>query len=142
MTKNVGGKIAPPLPKGLLPPRLLNQNFEIVILFNIVQRYNIYGFGDDMTLHDPWGKDRTLHRYQAYRYQAYRYGRIGIAGMLNRFLIAHIKDIAHIYVLPINSTISKFQMALKTPLLVSLFQVDKARAIRGLPELFRVIFNG
>ena len=74
----------PSLPEGPLPPKSSNHNFEIVILFNIVQRSNIFGFGDDTTLHSPWRKGCTLYRYRAYLYHAYRYeriviGRIGIA---------------------------------------------------------------
>ena len=80
------------------------------------------GFGD-MIFHSPWGKGCTLYRYRMYRYHVHRYGRIatglcGIAGILDGFLIAHIKDFAHIYVFPINSTISKFQLTLKIALFV------------------------
>ena len=67
-----------------------------------------------MTLHSTWGKGCKLNRYQMHRYYAYQYGsiviaRIGISGILDRFLKAHIKDTAHIYVCPINSSISKFE---------------------------------
>ena len=37
----------------------------------------------------------------------------GYQNIVDRFFIAHIKDVAHIYVLPKNSTICKFRMALK-----------------------------
>jgi hypothetical protein len=83
----------------------------MAILFNIVQRSNMYVFRDGMNLHIAWGKGCKLYRYRTYRYHAYWYGCIvllciGMGGILDRFLIAHIKDSAYIYVLSINSTIT------------------------------------
>jgi hypothetical protein len=44
------------IPYFLLPISLVfNEYFEIAILFNIVQRSNIYGFDNDKALHSPWG---------------------------------------------------------------------------------------
>jgi hypothetical protein len=40
-------------------------------------------------------------------------GLVGNQNIIDRFLIAHIKNVAHINVLPINSAICKFQMVLK-----------------------------
>ena len=60
--------------------------------------------------------------------------------IVDRFFIAHIEDIAHIYFLPINSTTCKFQITLKWYFLCRVLS-GKAGAI-GLAELTRVMHNG
>ena len=67
-------------------------------------------------------------------------GLVGYRNIVDRFLIAHIKDIDSTYVLPTSSTICKFRMTLKRYFgyYVSNGEADANR----LPELLRVMFNG
>jgi hypothetical protein len=136
VTKSIVGKVGPTLRTGLLPSKSTNQHFEIAILFIIVQRSNIYGFSDAMTLYNPWGKGCTLYWCRTYRYHAYRYGciviwRFGIGYILEKFLVAQMQLYTQFLMLiytsffPINATISKFQMALKNCVLGAFSQVEK-----------------
>ena len=52
MTKKIGGQLAPPHP---VPPKSSDHNFEIAILFNIVESSKNYAFGDNMIPTAPEG---------------------------------------------------------------------------------------
>ena len=41
-------------------PKSTDQNFEIAILFSIVENHNNYVFGDDLLPHSPWGRGCKL----------------------------------------------------------------------------------
>ena len=47
MTKKIGGHLGPP-PTLIFSPKSTDQNFEIAILFHIVENHNNYVFGDDL----------------------------------------------------------------------------------------------
>ena len=59
MTIKIGGQLAPP-PSTLFPQKLTDQNFEIFILFSIVERSNKNIFKGKMTPLSPRGEACNL----------------------------------------------------------------------------------
>ena len=55
--QKIGGQIDPL--SRLYFSKLFDQNFEIAILFSIVERPNNYAFRDNITPHSPW--ERSLY---------------------------------------------------------------------------------
>ena len=122
-------------------PNLSNQNFEIAILFNIVQRFDIYGFGDNMTLNSPCGNDCMLYRYRTYWYYAYRQRRIGIAriGIAGTQILNSSYKRYCSYPRPsYKAHHQKVHNGTKNGTFGGVSQVEQL----GLTELFRVTFNG
>ena len=52
-----------PPPTLIFVPKSTDQNFEIAILFCIIENDNKYVFGDELLPHSPWGRDYKLHTF-------------------------------------------------------------------------------
>ena len=58
--QKIGGHIGPLPCSVFFLPKSLYQNFEIAILFNIVEKHNNYVFEADLLPHSPQGKGCNL----------------------------------------------------------------------------------
>ena len=66
MTKKIGGYLGP-LPRNFFP-KSTNQNFNIAMLFNLIENLITISFGDDLIPHSP----SPLLKYSNGYYEVYR----------------------------------------------------------------------